>query len=226
MPRKVLIVEDDPGVAEPVAVALKAEGYEVVVAEDGPSALDKFVQEKPDIVILDLVLPEMHGFDVLQAMRRKADVPVIILSGRGEESDRIAGIEMGADDYIVKPFSMRELTARVRMVLRRLERGGQRDEVIRVGDLVIDTGSRKVEINGKEVRLGPKEYALLECLARHAGRVMSRQALLERVWGTDRYIDERTVDVHIRWLRQKLEKDPSKPELIQTVRGAGYKLVG
>lgn len=224
MARRILVIEDDRGLAEPLSRALRAEGFDVVVSRDGPEGLAKFEQYDPHLVILDLMLPTMHGFDVLRALRRRSDVPVIILTAVGEENDRIAGIELGADDYIVKPFSMRELVARIRMVLRRLERAAARDETIRVGDLVIDRAAHQVKLRDKPIELTPKEFGLLECLARNAGRVMSRQTLLEQVWRSDRYIDERTVDVHIRWLRQKLEDDPNNPKLIQTVRGRGYKL--
>jgi DNA-binding response OmpR family regulator len=222
---KVLIVEDDRGIAEPVQYALRAEGFEVTVAYDGPSGLDIFEQTNPDLVILDLMLPGMHGFEVFRGLRMKRNVPVIMLTAKSEESDRVAGIELGADDYVVKPFSMRELIARVRMVLRRKRSEEDAlEDIVTVGDVVIDRLRHRVEVRGEEVALSPKEFALLVCLARHKGRALTRSMLLEQVWGGDEYIDERTVDVHIRWLRQKIERNPSKPQLIQTVRSVGYKL--
>jgi len=225
LPVKILIIEDDRGIAEPVQYTLKSEGFDVTAAYDGPSGLEAFEETTPDLVILDLMLPGMHGFDVFRGIRRQRNVPIIMLTAKAEESDRVAGIELGADDYVVKPFSMRELVARVRMVLRR--GGGEEDpleDIVTLGDVLIDRPRHRVEVRGEEVALAPKEFALLECLARHRGRALTRSMLLEEVWGTDEYIDERTVDVHIRWLRQKIERDPGRPQLIQTVRSVGYKL--
>ena len=221
----VLILEDDRGIADSVAYTLKQEGFSVLVAYDGQSGLDRFLADDPDLVLLDLMLPGLHGFDVLRAMRHHRNVPVIMLTARAEESDRVSGIELGADDYIVKPFSMRELVARVRMVLRRSRpEEVAADEVLTLGDLTIDPSRHAVTIRGEEVALTPKEFGLLEYLARNRGRVLTRAAILEAVWGSDAFLDEHTVDVHIRWLRQKLEQDPGSPEILVTVRGVGYKL--
>ncbi len=225
LPGIILIVEDDKGIAEPVQYVLRAEGFEVLVAYDGPAGLEKFEQDKPDLVILDLMLPGMHGFEVFRRLRQRRNVPVVMLTARSEENDRVTGIELGADDYVVKPFSMRELVARVRMVLRRSRNEEDTlEDAVTLGDVVIDRLRHRVEVRGQEVALAPKEFALLECLARHRGRPLTRSMLLEQVWGTDEYIDERTVDVHIRWLRQKIERDPSQPRLIHTVRSVGYRL--
>lgn len=221
----VLIVEDDKSIADSVAYTLKQEGFTVAVAYDGQAGLDRFLADEPDLVVLDIMLPGLHGFDLLRAMRRHRNVPVIMLTARAEESDRVSGIELGADDYIVKPFSMRELVARVRMVLRRARPGeAEADEVLTLGDLVIDPSRHAVTIRGDEASLTPKEFGLLEYMARNRGRVLTRAAILENVWGGEEFIDEHTVDVHIRWLRQKIEEDPGSPEIIVTVRGVGYKL--
>ncbi|MCX7597486.1 MAG: response regulator transcription factor [Armatimonadetes bacterium] len=225
MPDRVLIVEDDKGIADSVAYTLRQEGFEVQVAADGPSGLDAFRSFRPDLVILDLMLPGLHGFDVFRAIRRHANTPVIMLTAKAEESDRVAGIELGADDYVVKPFSMRELIARVRMVLRRSRVAAEAaEEILELGEIVIDPARHVVTVRGEEVALTPKEFALLEYLARNRGRALTRAMILENVWGSDQFIDEHTVDVHIRWLRQKIERQPSRPRLIVTVRGVGYKL--
>jgi DNA-binding response OmpR family regulator len=221
----ILIIEDDRSIADSVAYTLKQEGFGVTVAYDGQSGLDRFLADTPDLVVLDLMLPGLHGFDLLRAMRRHRNVPVIMLTARAEESDRVSGIELGADDYVVKPFSMRELVARVRMVLRRgRPEEVAADEVLTLGDLLIDPSRHAVTIRGEEVSLTPKEFGLLEHLARNRGRVLTRAAILDHVWGSDEFLDEHTVDVHIRWLRQKIEQDPGSPEIILTVRGVGYKL--
>ena len=222
---KVLVVEDDKSIADSVAYTLKQEGFSVAVAYDGQAGLDDFLQGGPDLVVLDIMLPGMHGFDVLRAMRRHSDVPVMMLTARGEESDRVSGIELGADDYVIKPFSMRELVARVRMVLRRARTTiAPCDEVLDLGNLQINPSRHSVVVHGEEVTLTPKEFGLLEHLARNRGRVLTRAGILDRVWGTEDFIDEHTVDVHIRWLRQKIEQDPGNPQIVVTVRGVGYKL--
>lgn len=220
-----LIIEDDKGIADSVAYTLRQEGFQVQVAADGPSGLEAFRSFRPDLVILDLMLPGLHGFEVFRAIRRHADTPVVMLTAKAEESDRVAGIELGADDYVVKPFSMRELIARVRMVLRRARAACEPDEeILQLGELVIDRARHVVTVRGEEVTLTPKEFALLDYLARNRGRALTRAIILENVWGGDQFIDEHTVDVHIRWLRQKIERHPSQPKLIQTVRGVGYRL--
>jgi len=225
LPDRILIVEDDRSIADSVSYTLRQEGFEVKVAYDGAAGLDAFRAFRPDLVILDLMLPVLHGFDVFRAIRRQADTPVVMLTAKAEESDRVAGIELGADDYVVKPFSMRELIARVRMVLRRARAAAEAaDDLLDLGELVIDRTRHLVKVRGEEVSLAPKEFALLEYMARNRGRVLTRAMILENVWGGGQFIDEHTVDVHIRWLRQKIERRPSKPELILTVRGVGYKL--
>lgn len=226
MPGKILIIEDDNGIAEPVAYTLRQEGFEAVVAGDGPSGLDAALTGTPDLVILDLLLPGMHGFDVFRALRRHSSVPVIMLTAKVGESDRVAGLELGADDYVTKPFYMRELLARVKLVLRRAEGALTEEDVIRVGDLVVDRARHEVSVGGHPVALTPREFSLLECLARNRGRALTRDVLLEQAWGESEYIDPRTVDVHVRWLRRKIEDEPGAPKRILTVRGVGYRLAG
>jgi DNA-binding response OmpR family regulator len=221
----VLVIEDDKGIADAVAYTLKQEGFGVTVRYDGRAGLDGFYEHCPDLVLLDILLPGMHGFDLLRALRRSSDVPVMILTARTDESDRVSGIELGADDYVIKPFSMRELVARIRMVLRRARPAKAVGDVpIDLGDLRIDPSRHAVVVAGQEAALTPKEFGLLEYLARNRGRVLTRAAILEQVWGMDDFIDEHTVDVHVRWLRQKIERDPGNPEILVTVRGVGYKL--
>ncbi|MCE5217909.1 response regulator transcription factor [bacterium] len=221
----VVIVEDDPGIAESVAYTLGQEGFRTISAADGPTGLAEALAGQPDLVILDLMLPGMDGLDVFRALRKHSTVPVIMLTAKASESDRVAGIEMGADDYIVKPFYMRELVARVKMVLRRAQAGAEpSEEVLRVRGISIDRARRTVTAGDREVTLTPQEFALLECLARNHGRALTREVILQQAWGESEYIDPRTVDVHIRWLREKLEDDPSAPQHILTVRGVGYKM--
>src|SRR5207249_1467905 len=181
--------------------------------------------EKPDLIVLDVMLPSASGFDVCRRLRASSNVPIIMLTARAEETDRVVGLELGADDYITKPFSMRELMARVKSVLRRSGQDADgTPRKIEVGNIAIDTERHEVRLDGQLVELSPKEYQLLVYMADNADRPFSRQTLLDRVWGADAYIGEKTVDVHIRWLREKLEIDPSAPARILTVRGTGYKL--
>ena len=221
----ILVVEDEDALATLLKYNLDKEGHRVVVAADGEEALMVIDERQPDLVVLDWMLPKVSGIEVCRRLRAKPEtknIPVIMLTARGEESDRVRGLDTGADDYIVKPFSMSELAARVRAVLRRI-RPGLADDRIRHGDLVIDRVAHRVKRDGKEIHLGPTEFRLLDYLMQHPGRVFSREQLLDRVWGRDVYIDERTVDVHIGRLRKLLnpgrEQDP-----IRTVRGAGYAL--
>lgn len=225
MSDRILIVEDEESVAEAVAYALEQEGFAVSVAEDGKTALTMFEQWTPDLVILDLMLPEISGWDLFAAFRRRRDVPVIMLTARVEEPDRVAGLEMGADDYVTKPFSMRELVARVRSVLRRSTEPvtEQAAGVMTGGGITLDTERHEVIVDSGPVSLSPKEFDLLAYLMHHAGRVRTRADILQAVWGESEYVDERTVDVHIRWLRTKIEQDPARPERLVTVRGVGYK---
>lgn len=225
MPERILIVEDEGSVAEAVSYTLEQEGFETQIAADGKEALDAFEAAPPSLVILDLMLPGLSGWQLFTAFRRKRDVPIIMLTARTEEADRVAGLEMGADDYVPKPFSMRELVARVRTVLRRSQRGAEEEELLQTGDVQVDMGSHEVTVRGEAVALSPKEFDLLTYLMRNAGRVRSREEIIASVWGEEEYIDQRTVDVHIRWLRQKIEADPGNPAHLLTVRGVGYKFV-
>ena len=227
MAQRILIVEDDASTAEAVAYSLEQEGFEAAVAADGDAALKAFEKQPPDLVILDLMLPGISGWQLLTAFRRHRPVPVIVLTARVEEADRVAGLEMGADDYVTKPFSVRELTARVRAVLRRAtERDAEQAEAVTSsGGVTVDADRHEVFVNGNAVALSPKEFDLLAYLMSHAGRVRTREQILQAVWGQDAYLDERTVDVHVRWVRKKIEADPANPERLVTVRGVGYKFV-
>ena len=221
---RLLIVEDEPSLAEPLAYALEQEGFAVATASDGRQALDLFEATAPDLVILDLMLPGLSGWQLLPAFRRRREVPIIMLTARAEEADRVAGLEMGADDYVTKPFSTRELIARVRAVLRRREAPASPEEaVLEAAGVRVDLARHEVTVEGGPVLCSPKEYDLLVYLLRHRGRVRSRDDILQAVWGQEAYLDERTVDVHVRWLRKKIEADPAQPRRLLTVRGAGYK---
>jgi DNA-binding response OmpR family regulator len=220
----ILLVEDDPTLSETLRYNLEREGYSVISAGDGVQALELARRERPDLLILDVMLPRLDGFSVCRILRQESDVSILMLTARQDEIDRIAGLELGADDYVSKPFSLGELLARVRAILRRTDRqpAGSR-EVLEAGGLSVDTGSRRTWRDGAEVVLAQKEFDLLACLMRNRGMALSRDVLLERVWGYDFAGDSRTVDVHIRWLREKVEPDPSRPIYIQTVRGIGYR---
>lgn len=219
-----LLVEDDQTLAETLRYNLDREGYTVLLATDGVTALEYARRDQPDLVLLDIMLPRLDGFSVCRILRKESDVPIIMLTARHDEVDRIAGLELGADDYIGKPFSLGELLARVRAILRRTDRRPANDrEVLDAGTLKIDTGSRRVWRGGGELTLSQKEFDLLTCLVRNRGMALSRDVLLERVWGYDFLGDSRTVDVHIRWLREKVEAEPGRPVYIQTVRGVGYR---
>ncbi|HHX41911.1 MAG TPA: response regulator transcription factor [Armatimonadetes bacterium] len=226
MSEKVLIIEDEQAIADSVAYSLAKEGFEVRTATDGAEGLALAEAEKPDLLILDLLLPGMSGLDVCRTLRRTSSVPIIMLTARGEEVDRVVGLEVGADDYVTKPFSMRELIARVRAVLRRVQiELAPSDGILRSGDLEIDTRQHLVHRRGQPLRLALKEFEVLRILVARRGEVVSRKTLLEEVWGGVRYRDPRTVDVHIRWLREKIEENPSRPRRILTVHGIGYRLV-
>ncbi len=224
MPSRLLLVEDEASLAEPLAYALQQEGFVVDTAADGRAALDLFEAHAPDLVILDLMLPGLSGWQLLPAFRRQRDVPVIMLTARADEADRVAGLEMGADDYVTKPFSMRELIARVRAVLRRhAPPASSEATLLEAAGVRLDLDRHEVTVDERPVQLSPREYDLLAYLLRHRGRVRSRDDLLRAVWGQDAYLDERTVDVHVRWLRKKIEADPASPRRLLTVRGVGYK---
>lgn len=220
----ILLVEDDPTLSETLRYNLEREGYRVYTAGDGIQALELARREHPDMLLLDVMLPRLDGFSVCRILRQESDVPILMLTARQDEIDRIAGLELGADDYVSKPFSLGELLARVRAIMRRSDRQqiGSR-EIFEAGELKLDTGSRRVWRDNTEITLAQKEFDLLACLVRNRGMALSRDVLLERVWGYDFAGDNRTVDVHIRWLREKIEADPSHPTYIQTVRGIGYR---
>lgn len=220
----ILLVEDDQTLSETLRYNLEREGYRVLTALDGATGLDLARREQPDLVILDIMLPRLDGFSICRILRQEGDVPILMLTARQDEVDRIAGLELGADDYVAKPFSLGELLARVRAIMRRTDRRSSSNrEVLEAGMLRIDTGSRRAWRDDLELNLSHKEFDLLTCLVRNRGMALSRDVLLERVWGYDFLGDSRTVDVHIRWLREKVEPEPSRPVYIQTVRGVGYR---
>ncbi len=221
--RKILVVEDERQIARMVQAYLMREGFSVEVAFDGEEGWRAFQTWKPDLVILDLMLPKLHGFDLARRMRAEASTPIIMLTARAEEADRVAGLEMGADDYVVKPFSLRELVARVRAVLRRAGGYGGESEVLEFGPLRVDLAAREVRVEGKPVELTPTEFDLLAFLAQHPGRVFTRTELLEAIQERSYASLPRTIDSHIKNLRHKLESDPADPDFILTVHGVGYK---
>lgn len=222
---KILVVDDEATIRETLQYNLEKEGYQVITAADGLQALQVAREQEPDLVILDLMLPELDGLSVCRAIRREQDTPIIMLTARTGEMDKIVGLESGADDYVVKPFSLGELLARVRAVLRRSP-ATRREDVLQSGDLRLDLIARRATLDDQELSLTPKEFDLLATLMRNAGAVLSRDLLLTQVWGYDYLGDSRTVDVHIHWLREKIERDPSHPERIMTVRGVGYRFEG
>jgi two-component system, OmpR family, response regulator len=227
MTNKVLIVEDDANLLEAIKYNLRKEGYDVITAADGEAALNTAREEKPDTIILDIMLPKLNGFEVCRILRKETTVPILMLTAKADETDKIVGLEIGADDYITKPFSMRELMARVRAMLRRAkitEAPAAGPSLIIIGSIEIDTARHHASVSGTALELSPKEFDLLVFLAKNKGFVFNREQLLEKVWGYDFAGDTRTVDVHIRWLRQKIEIDASQPQYLVTVRGTGYKL--
>ncbi len=243
MARKILVVDDEEVLADTIAYNLEQEGYQVIIAADGTSALSAVRSEHPDLIVLDIMLPGIDGLEVCRQLRREDDtamVPIIMLTAKSDEIDKVVGLEVGADDYVTKPFGRRELLARVRALLRRAdypsateERLSSQDSAVEsqpvsrnkelvAGPLRIDLASRWVNCRGQDLELQPKQFDLLTYLVRNRGTVLTRDQLLHNVWGYDYAGDTRTVDVHIRWLREKLEEDPANPKLIQTVRGVGY----
>jgi DNA-binding response OmpR family regulator len=229
--QKILVVEDDLTLQETLEYNLTGEGYKVITAADGLTALEVARAEQPDLVVLDLMLPRLGGFEVCRILRRETSVPILMLTARADEVDRVVGLEVGADDYLTKPFSMRELLARVKALLRRVrlireelaaEQGDSGPEQLIFDDLVIDLSRHEVLVHGDAVSLKPKEFELLVFLVRHRGMALSRDLLLERLWGWDYTGGSRTVDVHVRGLREKVEADPANPQRIVTVRGVGY----
>ena len=224
--RRILFVEDEAAISEPFSRALEREGFEAVVASTGERALALADRWEPDLVLLDLNLPDLDGRDVCRELRRESDVPIVMLTARGTETDRIVGLEMGADDYIVKPFSSAEAISRIRAVLRRTGGTRARPPIIRVGGLEIDESARSTLLDGEPVSLTRKEFDLLLELARHAGEVVKREDLMARVWDVNWFGSTKTLDVHIRSLRKKLGDDPMHPRFIDTVRGVGFRFAG
>lgn len=224
-PIRILIVEDDETLRQTLALNLRAEGWEVLEAGDGEAGLRLARAEAPTLVVLDVMLPRLDGLTVCRLLRRESRIPILLLTARGTEVDKIIGLETGADDYIVKPFSLGEFLARVRAALRREAAAAPADSLAS-GDLRLDLAARRATRGGQPVNLAPREFDLLALLLRHRGAVLSRDLLLARVWGDEYAGDARTVDVHVHWLRQKIEEDPSHPQRLQTVRGVGYRFEG
>jgi DNA-binding response OmpR family regulator len=223
MARTILVVDDEPTLRETLAEALDADGFRVVTAADGREALARFREHRPELVVLDLMLPELSGIEVCRIIRQESDVPILMLTARSSEVDKIVGLELGADDYVTKPFSLRELSARIRALLRRSEQVASEGlATVTVGDLTVDLTGHRLLRDGEVVPLKPKVFELLAFLVRHPGQVFSREQLLEQVWGYDYAGETRTVDVHVHWLRTAIEPDPASPAVIQTVRGVGY----
>ncbi|AKK25967.1 two-component sensory transduction protein RegX [Mycobacterium sp. EPa45] len=225
----VLIVEDEESLADPLAFLLRKEGFEATVVGDGPSALAEFDRSGADIVLLDLMLPGMTGTDVCKQLRARSSVPVIMVTARDSEIDKVVGLELGADDYVTKPYSARELIARIRAVLRRgsdAEDAGIGDAILEAGPVRMDVERHVVTVGGEPITLPLKEFDLLEYLMRNSGRVLTRGQLIDRVWGADYVGDTKTLDVHVKRLRSKIEADPANPVHLVTVRGLGYKLEG
>jgi two-component system, OmpR family, response regulator len=221
----ILLVDDEDSVQKLLAYPLERDGFRVVQARDGEEALERFAQERIDLVVLDLMLPKLDGLEVCKRLRATSSVPIIMLTARDDELDKVLGLELGADDYITKPFSIREFRSRVRALLRRAATPSSQvdDEVIEADGLRIDLARRDVEVRGRPVQLTYVEFELLRTLASHPGRVYTRELLLQALWGGSEYREPRTIDVHVRHLREKLESDPREPEYILTVRGVGYR---
>jgi two-component system, OmpR family, response regulator len=222
----ILLVDDEDSIQKLLAYPLEREGYRVLQARDGEEALRRFASERVDLVVLDIMLPKLDGLEVCKRLRAESEVPIIMLTARDDELDKVIGLELGADDYITKPFSIREFRSRVRALLRRASASREEDgggEVISADGLTIDLARRSVEVGGARVQLTYVEFELLRVLASHPGRVYSRRMLLEALWGGADYREPRTIDVHVRHLREKLERDPADPEYILTVRGVGYR---
>jgi DNA-binding response OmpR family regulator len=224
----VLVVDDEQTVRDTVALRLQQDGHRVITAADGAEALRQFRSERPDLILLDLMLPELSGIEITRIVRGESDVPILMLTARDSELDKVVGLELGADDYVTKPFSLRELQARVRALLRRRESpptaGPGGSALVAIGDVSVDLAGHRVLRDGKAVPIKPKAFDLLAFFVRNPGQVFTRQQLLERVWGSDYPGETRTVDVHVHWLRSEIEQDPANPQLLETVRGVGYVL--
>ncbi len=223
----VLVAEDEDSFVDALAVGLRREGFLVEVARDGPQAVEMFDATHPDLILLDLMLPRMSGLDVCREIRSRSNVPIIMVTAKSEEIDTVVGLEVGADDYVTKPYKLRELVARMRAVLRRVpqpdEEPGDAEGVLAVGPVHLDPDRHQVKVRGEEVRLPLKEFELLELLLSNAGRVLTRDVLIDRVWGPHYVGDTKTLDVHVKRLRARIEEDPSNPKLITTIRGLGYR---
>jgi two-component system response regulator RegX3 len=222
--QRILVVEDESAISEPLAESLEREGFDANVAATVAAARDAYRRQPPDLVLLDVMLPDGDGRDLAREIRRDSDVPIIMLTARGEEIDRVLGLELGADDYVVKPFSMRELTARIRAIMRR-GRGAERRGPIEIGDLVLDPSARKLTRAGEPVELAAKEFDLLHLLMANAGDVLKREQIMDEVWDPHWFGPTKTLDVHISWLRKKIEDDPSTPRYITTIRGVGFRFL-
>jgi two-component system response regulator MtrA len=224
MARTILVVDDEPTLRETLVDALKADGFRVVAAADGRQALATFRAEQPDLVLLDLMLPELSGIEVCRIIRQESGVPIVMLTAKDSELDKVVGLELGADDYVTKPFSLRELSARIRALFRRAEKQAVEapPAVVDLGRVQADLAGHRLLRDGETVPIKPKAFELLAFLLRHPGQVFTRDQLLEHVWGYDYAGETRTVDVHVHWLRSQIEDDPGKPQLIHTVRGVGY----
>lgn len=224
----ILLVDDEQLITDSLSYSLKREGFDVDIAADGITALRMVEENNPDLVVLDLMLPDISGFEVCRRLRTFTSIPVIMLTARGEEIDRVLGLEVGADDYLAKPFSFRELLARIQAMLRRvqLDRQSPQPQLLSMGQLGLDPVARRVYRGDQEVQLSAREFDLLAVLMKNSGRAMSREELIKLVWGDDWVGDPRTLDVHVRWLRLKIEEDPATPQYIQTVRGFGYRFAG
>jgi two-component system response regulator RegX3 len=222
--QRILVVEDESAISEPLAESLEREGFDADVAATVAAARDAYRRQPPDLVLLDVMLPDGDGRDLAREIRRDSDVPIIMLTARGEEIDRVLGLELGADDYVVKPFSMRELTARIRAIMRR-GRGAERRGPIEIGDLVLDPSARTLTRAGEPVELAAKEFDLLHLLMANAGDVLKREQIMDEVWDPHWFGPTKTLDVHISWLRKKIEDDPSTPRYITTIRGVGFRFL-
>jgi two-component system response regulator RegX3 len=221
---RILIVEDEPSLSEPLAFLLRREGYQTEIAGDGPGALAAFDRAGADLVLLDLMLPGLPGTEVCRELRSRSSVPIIMLTAKDSEVDIVVGLELGADDYVTKPYSTRELLARIRAVLRRrMDVGDVEDAVLTAGDVRMDLERHTVEVRGQETAMPLKEFELLEVLLRNAGRVLTRGQLIDRVWGSDYFGDTKTLDVHVKRIRSRIERDPANPVMLVTVRGLGYR---
>ena len=226
--RRILLVEDEESLAESIRYSLEREGFTVTLAVDGRKAIERFRNDDPDLVILDLMLPELSGLDVCRLIRQESNVPIVMVTAKDSEADKVAGLELGADDYVTKPFSIRELVSRVRAHLRRarMQAPAAAEEMLNGGPIEMDVAKHEVRVGEGLVAFPPKEFELLEAFLRRRGRLLTREFLIEEIWGHDYVGDTKTLDVHVKRIRQKIEHDPHEPELLLTVRGLGYKFVG